>query len=60
MIYVNINYHKKYSQVSAMDKDGNTLVSLKIPNEENPLKSSFMYFQNLVKWCLKPVETGKP
>lgn len=41
MIYVGIDYHKKYSQVEAMDEEGKTVARAKLANGENILKRWF-------------------
>jgi len=41
MIYVGIDYHKKYSQVEAMDKEGKTVARAKLANKEDVLRRWF-------------------
>ena len=53
MIYVGIDYHKKYSQVEAMDKEGKTLARTKLLNDEQTLKR---YFSSLPEPCEVVIE----
>ncbi len=53
MIYVGIDYHKKYSQVEAMDKEGKTLSRARLSNDAETLRR---WFASLPEPCEVVVE----
>jgi len=53
MIYVGIDYHKKYSQVEAMDKEGKTIARGRWANKEEVFRR---WFSSLAGSCEVVIE----
>lgn len=53
MIYVGIDYHKRYSQVEAVDKGGRTIARARLANREEVLKR---WFSSLPESCEVVIE----
>ena len=44
--YLGVDYHKKYSQIAVMDRDGNIILNEKFPNEAEIIDSLVKRFPN--------------